>query len=270
MMKNDILAEIVANKRFEVAFQKRSIPLEALQDNLTDIQPKYSMREALARSSSGIIAEFKRRSPSKGWINHAAKAEEIVPGYAEAGAAALSVLTDEKYFGGTLQHIRTVRPLVKIPILRKEFIIDEYQLYQAKIVGADAILLIAAVLDEEKSHELTEKAHRIGLEVLLEIHHESELRYIRPDTDMVGVNNRNLKTFHTEIEKSFGLAELLPEDQVLVSESGISDSLIVNQLRAKNFRGFLIGEPFMKTRDPGNTLKEFISQITNKKQNETS
>lgn len=260
-MRN-ILTEIIANKRFEVDFQKRSIPLEALQDNLTDIQPKYSMREALSCSPTGIIAEFKRRSPSKGWINRNAAVGDVVQRYEESGASALSILTDEKYFGGTLRDVRTARPLVHIPILRKEFIIDEYQLYQAKIVGADAILLIAAALEEEQCRELTEKAHLIGLEVLLEIHSEAELKYIGANTDMVGINNRNLGNFHTTTDYSFQLAELMPEDKLLISESGISDPAIVRELRKKNFRGFLIGETFMKTGDPGNTLKRFIAQIT--------
>lgn len=262
MMKNSILTEIIANKRFEVDFQKRSVSMEMLQDNLTGTQTIYSMREALAHSPTGIIAEFKRRSPSKGWINRDAKVENVVQAYEKAGASVLSVLTDGKYFGGTLQNLRSARARVQIPILRKDFIIDEYQLYQAKIVGADAILLIAAALEEEKCHELTEKAHQIGLEVLLEIHSESELKYIGAETDMVGINNRNLENFCTTIEKSVQLAELLPADKVLISESGLSDPEIVSQLREKNFRGFLIGETFMKTKDPGEALKSFISQIT--------
>ena len=219
------------------------------------------MKQALASSKSGVIAEFKRRSPSKGWIKQDARPEEIVLSYATAGASALSILTDEKFFGGSLKDIRIARPLVEIPILRKDFIIDEYQLYQAKIVGADAVLLIAAALEQERCNELTEKAHSLGLEVLLEIHSPEELSYINEKIDMVGINNRNLGTFFTDVENSFRLAGQLPQDAVLVSESGISDPEIVKRLRTAGFRGFLIGETFMKTEQPGETLQNFLQAI---------
>ena len=250
----DILSEIIANKRFEVDLQKQAISIEQLQEGISEVPTSRSMKQALASSASGIIAEFKRRSPSKGWIKEEACPEEIVPSYAAAGASALSILTDEKFFGGSLKDIRTARPLVEIPILRKDFIIDEYQLYQAKIVGADAVLLIAAALEPEKAHEL-------GLEVLLEIHSSEELIYIDKKIDMVGINNRNLGTFFTDVENSFRLAGQLPQDAVLVSESGISDPEIVNRLRAAGFRGFLIGETFMKTQQPGETLQNFLQAI---------
>ncbi|MDR3119577.1 MAG: indole-3-glycerol phosphate synthase TrpC [Mediterranea sp.] len=264
MKANDILSTIVENKRFEVDFQKRSIPQEDLQDRIaTQRCGGISMRKALAESTCGIIAEFKRRSPSKGWIKQDARIEDIIPAYEKAGAAAISILTDEKFFGGTLMDVRTARPLTGIPILRKDFIIDEYQLYQAKIVGADAVLLIAAVLEKEKCEELTEKAHRIGLEVLLEIHSESELAYITPETDMAGVNNRNLGSFYTTVDNSFRLAELLPANVLLVSESGIDSPDTVRQLRHHGFRGFLIGETWMKTANPGETLSTFIHSLNN-------
>ena len=250
----DILSEIIANKRFEVDLQKQAISIEQLQEGISEVPTSRSMKQALASSASGIIAEFKRRSPSKGWIKEEACPEEIVPSYAAAGASALSILTDEKFFGGSLKDIRTARPLVEIPILRKDFIIDEYQLYQAKIVGADAVLLIAAALEPEKAHEL-------GLEVLLEIHSSEESIYIDKKIDMVGINNRNLGTFFTDVENSFRLAGQLPQDAVLVSESGISDPEIVNRLRAAGFRGFLIGETFMKTQQPGETLQNFLQAI---------
>ncbi|MCD7899311.1 MAG: indole-3-glycerol phosphate synthase TrpC [Bacteroides sp.] len=259
----DILSEIIANKRFEVDIQKRSIPLEQIQDGLPEREIKRSMKAALSNSSSGIIAEFKRRSPSKGWIKEKAEVLEIVPSYEKCGASALSILTDEKFFGGTLRDIRNARPLVNIPILRKDFIIDEYQLYQARIIGADAILLIAAALTPEKCRELTDKAHELDLEVLLEIHSESELNYIQDDIDMVGINNRNLGTFHTDVQNSFRLARQLPQNTVLVSESGISQPETVKELRTSGFRGFLIGETFMKEPCPGESLKNFISQINN-------
>ena len=223
--------------------------------------PRISMRACLSASPSGIIAEFKRRSPSKGWIKENAQADIIPPAYEAAGASALSILTDEKFFGGNLKDIRTVRSKVQLPILRKDFIIDEYQLYQARIVGADAILLIAAALRKEQCRMLAAKAHELGLEVLLEIHSEQELEYIEDNIDMVGVNNRNLGTFHTDVENSFRLAEKLPKEILFVSESGISSPQTVRQLRAAGFRGFLIGENFMKAPQPGDALKEFISLL---------
>lgn len=257
----DILSEIIANKRFEVDLQKQTIAMDQLQEGVSDSLASRSMKQALIASSTGIIAEFKRRSPSKGWIYQEACPEEVVPSYAAAGASALSILTDEKFFGGTLKDIRTARPLVEIPILRKDFIIDEYQLYQAKIVGADAVLLIAAALSQEKCCEMTEKAHALGLEVLLEIHSAEELPYINPQIDMIGINNRNLGTFFTDVENSFRLAGQLPQDAVLVSESGISDPEVVQRLRTAGFRGFLIGETFMKTRQPGEMLHDFLEKI---------
>lgn len=257
----DILSEIIANKRFEVDLQKQAISIEQLQEGISEAPVIRSMKQALASSKSGVIAEFKRRSPSKGWIKQDARPEEIVLSYAAAGASALSILTDEKFFGGNLKDIRIARPLVEIPILRKDFIIDEYQLYQAKIVGADAVLLIAAALEQEKCNELTEKAHSLGLEVLLEIHSSEELAYINKEIDMVGINNRNLGTFFTDVENSFRLAGQLPQDAVLVSESGISDPEIVKRLRTAGFRGFLIGETFMKTEQPGETLLNFLRAI---------
>ena len=265
----DILSEIIAHKQTEIELQKQTVSPEQLQEQAGIIirenaAHRRSMKQALAASSTGIISEFKRRSPSKGWINEAARAEEIPAAYEAAGAAALSILTDEKFFGGTLRDIRTARPLVRIPILRKDFIIDKYQLLQACIVGADAVLLIAACLSPEQCSTLTTQAHELGLEVLLEIHSPSELSYINKEVDMVGVNNRNLGSFVTDVENSFRIARQLresthgPASPLLVSESGISDPETICRLRAAGFRGFLIGETFMKTANPGETLKEFI------------
>lgn len=260
-MKQDILSEIIANKRFEVDFQKRSISFEQLQESVDLSSPTRSMRESLIKSDSGIIAEFKRRSPSKGWINEYAQPEDIIPGYEKAGASALSILTDEKFFGGTMRDVRTARPLTNLPILRKEFIIDPYQVYQARIIGADAILLIAAALEVNQCSDLTQQAHELGLEVLLEIHSEDELVYINNDIDMVGINNRNLGSFHTDIANSFRLAELLPNNKALISESGISDTDTVRRLQMAGFKGFLMGETFMKTSNPANALREFITAL---------
>lgn len=258
----DILSEIIANKRFEVDLQKQSISLEQLQNSLETTVKQRSLKEALKSSSSGIIAEFKRRSPSKGWINRKAQAEDIVPGYANAGASAVSILTDEKFFGGNLKDIKAARLLIDIPILRKDFIVDEYQLYQAKIIGADAVLLIAAALKKEELHALAAKAHELGLEVLLEIHSVEELKYINANMDVIGINNRNLGTFFTDVENSFRLAEQLPSDAVLVSESGISDPATVKRLQKAGFKGFLIGENFMKTGNPELALKSFIEDLS--------
>lgn len=279
----DILSEIIAHKRTEVELQKQSVSPEQLREQVQKLMgsssvPRHSMRQALASSPTGIIAEFKRRSPSKGWIYETAKAEEIPAAYETAGASALSILTDEKFFGGSLRDISTARPLVDIPILRKDFIIDEYQLLQARIVGADAVLLIAACLTQKECTTLTTQAHALGLEVLLEIHNLSELPYINKEVDMLGVNNRNLGTFVTDVKNSFRIARQLQQAigskkgasdvrnmPILVSESGISHPETIRSLRAAGFRGFLIGEAFMKTDRPGDTLKDFISPIISQK-----
>lgn len=264
---NDILEEIVAHKRKELKELKGILPLHDLAEKVeeylaNDKRQTLSMRHSLAESDSGIIAEFKRRSPSKGWIKEDGEPTVIPPSYAENGAAALSILTDEKFFGGKLKFIQQARPLVpRIPILRKDFIIDEYQLLQARQIGADAVLLIAACLSKQKCKELARKAHALGLETLLEVHSEPELEYVGDNIDMVGVNNRNLGTFHTDVQNSYRLANLLPKDYLLVSESGISNPLTVRELRQAGFRGFLIGETFMKTPNPGLALKEFIKGI---------
>lgn len=257
----DILMEIIEAKRITISEQKKVISLETLQDEATEERKMISMQQALANSTSGIIAEFKRKSPSKGWISKDASPEEVTAAYAENGASALSILTDTPFFGGSLKDLRNARPGVNIPILRKDFIIDEYQLYQSRIVGADAVLLIAAALEKEECSFLAEKAHELGLEVLLEIHSEKELEYVNSSIEMVGVNNRNLGTFVTDIENSFRLASLLPKDTLLVSESGISSPETVIKLREAGFRGFLIGENFMKTNNPGKALGEFIKQL---------
>lgn len=257
----DILSEIIARKRVELDLQKQTIAIGQLSEGIGDALPTRSMKQAIASSATGIIAEFKRRSPSKGWIKETARTEEIIPGYTAAGASALSILTDKDFFGGTLRDIRTARSLTSLPILRKDFIIDEYQLYQARIVGADAVLLIAAALEQAQCRALADKAHELGLEVLLEIHSADELPYIYKGIDMVGINNRNLGSFHTDVANSFRLAELLPKDTVLVSESGISKPETLSELRRAGFRGFLMGETFMKTEDPADTLKEFIVKV---------
>jgi indole-3-glycerol phosphate synthase len=245
-----------------VAAQKELLPPRKLYAEVERMMAegveRRSLSQALTADAVGIIAEFKRKSPSKGWIKKDGKAEEIPLAYEQAGAAALSILTDEKYFGGSLDFIRKARPHVGIPILRKDFIIDEYQLFQARHAGADAVLLIAADLTRQEVRSLTATAHELALEVLLELHSEHELDYAETDVDAVGVNNRNLGTFVTDVQNSFRMASRLPQDRVLVSESGIASSDTIRLLRGAGYRGFLIGESFMKTDDPGRALKEFI------------
>lgn len=262
-MPKDILQEIVAAKRIEVAMAKDLVHIDVLEKTVASLPcaPKRSMKEGLVSSSSGIIAEFKRRSPSKGWIHEDARPEDVVPAYAAGGASALSILTDMDYFGGCLEFIERVRPMVETPIMRKEFVIDPYQLFEARKAGADAVLLIAACLSKEECAGLNSLAHELGLETLLEIHGEKELDYCDIDASMIGVNNRNLGTFVTDVRNSFDIASRLPGDRVLVSESGLSDPATVRELREAGFRGFLMGEQFMKQADPGKALEEFISKI---------
>ena len=243
----DILQEIVAHKHEEI---------EQL------CAKKVSLREALLASDNGIIAEFKRRSPSKGWIKEEGRADIIPLSYQQNGAAALSILTDENYFGGHDDFIRIARKSgVTIPILYKNFVINEAQLYAAALCGASAVLLIAACLSKAECKQLLNKAHELGLEVLLEMHSEEELEYVELEPDLCGINNRNLGSFVTDVQNSFRLAELLPKDAVKVSESGISNPETVKALRQAGFRGFLIGENFMKTPDPGKALNNFIAQL---------
>jgi indole-3-glycerol phosphate synthase len=246
-MAKDILQEIVEHKCKELELWKA---------------PKPSLREALLQSETGIIAEFKRKSPSKGWIKEDGRADIIPLSYQQNGAAAISILTDEHYFGGHDDFIRAARQSgVTIPILYKNFVVDEFQLYEAALCGASAVLLIAACLTIERCAELMHIAHSLGLEVLLEMHDEAELKYAELQPDLCGINNRNLGSFVTDVQNSYRLAELLPKDAVKVSESGISNPDTVRALRQAGFRGFLIGENFMKTPDPGLSLQQFVSQL---------
>ena len=261
----DILEEIVAHKRIEVERFKAELSEQEIHRRVEAILDfgVVSMSKALTDSDSGIIAEFKRRSPSKGWIKEDGRADIIPLSYQQNGASALSILADEKFFGGSDEFIRTARHSgVKIPVLYKNFVIDEYQLFQARLCGASAVLLIAACLSRSSCRDLIAKAHDLGLEVLLEMHSDPELEYAELEPDMCGINNRNLGSFVTDVQNSFRLAELLPKNAVKVSESGISNPDTVRALRAAGFRGFLIGENFMKTADPGVALHDFINQLT--------
>lgn len=258
----DILQEIVATKRAEVDRRKQETDLQALYRQAeTPRTTRHSLREALRSSSTGIISEFKRRSPSKGWINREADVQSVVRAYQQAGATALSILTDTPYFGGTDDDLRAARQACSLPILRKDFTIDEFQLVESRALGADAVLLIAAALTREQCRRLAETAHQLELEVLLEIHDQSELDYYSEYIDVLGVNNRNLGSFHTDVANSFRLIEQMPQEATPISESGISNPDTVKELRAIGFKGFLIGENFMKTEAPGDSLKSFINAL---------
>ena len=258
----DILQEIVATKRAEIDRRKRETDLQALYRQAeTPRTTRHSLREALRSSSTGIISEFKRRSPSKGWINRDADVQSVVRAYQQAGATALSVLTDTPYFGGTDDDLRAARQACSLPILRKDFTIDEFQLVESRALGADAVLLIAAALTREQCRRFAEIAHQLELEVLLEIHDQSELDYYSEYVDVLGVNNRNLGSFHTDVANSFRLIEQMPQEATPISESGISNPDTVKELRTIGFKGFLIGENFMKTEAPGDSLKSFINAL---------
>lgn len=264
----DILDKIVSHKRAEVEQMKTIIPPTILYrevEQMIDSQPcrTPSMRQALTDSQTGIIAEFKRRSPSKGWIKEDGRADIIPLSYQHNGAAAISILTDNEFFGGEDSYITTARQSgVTLPVLYKNFITDEYQLFQARRCGASAVLLIASVLTMTECRQLIDQAHRLGMEVLLETHHQREADYAQLCPDMIGVNNRNLGSFVTDVDNSFRMAQLLPQDMCKVSESGIADTQTILRLREVGYRGFLIGETFMKTDSPGETLNRFVEGLT--------
>ncbi|WP_036913273.1 indole-3-glycerol phosphate synthase TrpC [Prevotella sp. FD3004] len=260
----DILEEIVANKRKEVEVFKQELPFALLEERVNNIKGglSISMSANLRNSGSGIIAEFKRKSPSKGWFSKEASIKVIGKSYEENGATAMSVLTDTKYFGGSHQDLTDARMAdIKLPILYKNFIIDEYQLYQARLYQANTVLLIAACLSKDECRQLIAKAHGLGLEVLLEMHTEAETEYAELEPDMCGINNRNLGTFVTDVNNSIRLAGLLPDNIVKVSESGLSNPETVKMLRGLGFRGFLMGEHFMTQPDPGAALSQFIAKL---------
>ena len=259
-----ILDEIIAYKRKQVEREKQIYVRQCFVNSSCYSRHFYSLKKALLTpQASGIIAEFKRKSPSEGFINKYAGAEKITPGYIAAGATALSVLTDSKYFGGSNEDMLTARKMNSCPILRKDFIVDEFQIVQARADGADVILLIAAALSKDEIKQFTHFAHQNKLEVLLEIHDETELDKIIPEIDVVGVNNRNLKDFSVDIQRSVQLAEKIPAEFVKISESGISQPESIFELRKAGFKGFLMGTSFMKTKDPVAACDTFIRQINN-------
>ena len=259
----NILEKIVESKRAEVDHQKKMVSVAQLKKYPGYKRKCNSLKTALLKpGSSGIIAEFKQKSPSNGEINFGVKVEEVIKGYAVAEAAGISVLTDYEYFGGTLANLakaREVNPAV--PILRKDFMIDTYQMTEAKAYGADVVLLIAACLGKEQAKTLAKKAKSLGMEVLMEVHNVEELKKVNEFVDLVGVNNRNLKTFEVDVETSAELSGLIPDRFVKISESGLNRAKTIRYLREKGFMGFLIGETFMKTENPGEACKKFIDQL---------
>ncbi|NAS29644.1 indole-3-glycerol phosphate synthase TrpC [Flavobacteriaceae bacterium R38] len=258
----NILDKIVADKRIEVELKKSIVPVSQLEQSVLFEREPVSLAKKLRNSTTGIIAEHKRRSPSKSVINQKVSVQDVTKGYEDAGVCGMSVLTDGKYFGGSLDDLVLAKASSNMPLLRKEFIIDPYQIIEAKAYGADLILLIAAVLSRDEIKLFSETAKSIGLDVLLEVHNEEELhKSIMPSLDMLGVNNRNLKTFDVSIETSKILSEKIPDDFVKVSESGISSIAAIKDLKNFGFQGFLIGENFMKTENPGQSAIEFIKEL---------
>ncbi len=260
----NILSKIVKDKRKEIDLKKSLIPIKQLEASVLFQRETFSLAKALRNSSTGIIAEHKRRSPSKSTINQNTNVGQVAKGYKNAGVCGMSILTDIKYFGGSLEDLLLARACVNIPLLRKEFIISEYQILEAKAYGADAILLIAAILSKEEIKLFSELAKSLHLDVLLEVHNEDELhKSIMPSLDMLGVNNRNLKTFEVSLETSKSLSKIIPDDFVRVSESGISNIEAIQDLKKYGYQGFLIGENFMKTDNPGLSATEFIKKLKN-------
>lgn len=258
----NILDEIIAYKTLEVAKRKEEVPVKTLERSLLFQRATYSIRTFLLNpAKTGIIAEFKRKSPSKGIINDIADVKNVTEGYASSGASALSVLTDEKYFGGSNSDLLSAREVNKIPILRKEFIVGEYQIIEAKSIGADAILLIAACLSKKEIDSLAKFAKSFGLEVLLELHGEEEFDKVSYEVGLVGINNRNLKTFVVDIEQSKKLAAKIPPNFLKIAESGIDSVEVIKDFKNHGFKGFLMGEYFMKTNDPAKAFAEFASQL---------
>lgn len=257
----NILDKIVAQKQQEVAERKAHVSVAELEKKKFFTSDGLSLKSFLADPArTGIIAEFKRKSPSKGIINDRVTVEEVTSAYAKNGASGISVLTDQEFFGGSLDDLLAAT-INDVPLLRKDFMIDEYQLIEAKAYGAEVILLIAACLTPVQVKTMAATAKRLGLEVLLEIHNEEELGHICETVDLVGVNNRNLKTFEVSIDTSLGLINKIPKEKPAVAESGISDVNTIVTLRQAGFSGFLIGENFMKQASPSVAFADFVNQL---------
>ena len=259
----NILDQIIAHKQTEIAERKKMVSVKQLEESTLFSLPAVSLKKFVcAPDKTGIIAEFKRKSPSKGMINQSASLKDTTVGYVRAGASALSVLTDSRFFGGSNDDLMSARAFNSCPILRKDFTIDEYQILEAKSIGADAILLIAAVLDPLESKKMADFAHSLGLEVLVEVHDENELiSNLEVGADLMGVNNRNLKTFQVSVEVSEKLAPLIPDSIVKVSESGISSPETIIRLKRFGYKGFLVGESFMKENLPAVAAMDFMVRL---------
>lgn len=254
----NILDKIIQRKKEEISLSKSKISIQELKDSEFFERKTFSLKENI-KNKSGIIAEFKRQSPSKGIINDKVSPLDVVSAYENFGASGVSILTDKDFFGGNFEDILSIRNSINIPILRKDFMIDEYQFYEAKSIGADVVLLIAACLSPQQVQEFTELSHELGLEVLLEIHTEEEVQHFNQKIDLVGINNRNLKDFKVDLQHSVNLKNQLPKDVLSVAESGIYNIEDFNFLKEKGFDGFLMGEYFMKHENPGKKFEEFLS-----------
>lgn len=257
----NILETIIASKKIEIAQKKKVKSISEIEKGPFFKNETLSFKEFLLREDkTGIIAEYKRKSPSKGIINDKSAVSEITMAYAKYGASAISVLTDEEFFGGSLNDL-LVATINEVPLLRKDFIIDEYQLIESKAYGAEVILLIAACLTKDEVKNLAGLAKNIGLNVLLEIHNEQELAHICKDVDVVGVNNRDLKTFTVDINRSIELSSQIPADKIKISESGIDSIESIKLLRGYGFKGFLIGERFMREENPALAFQNFTLEL---------
>ena len=258
----NILDNIIAVKRGEVKEKKQLVPVSELEHFPYFNSACTSLvSQLLIEGSTGIIAEFKRKSPSKGVINDKVEIGPVVESYDAHGAAGISILTDENFFGGSNEDVWYARSIVQVPILRKDFIIDEYQLIEAKAIGASVILLIAACLSPQRVQELALFARKLGMEVLLEIHDDTELNHICDEVDLVGVNNRDLKTFTVDVQRSIELIEQIPAEKIKISESGITDVDTIIRLMSYGYKGFLIGENFMKQPEPSIAFADFVNQL---------
>ncbi|MBX7203210.1 MAG: indole-3-glycerol phosphate synthase TrpC [Bacteroidia bacterium] len=257
-----ILDDIVLNKRLEIEIRRNVYPIKDFEFSPFFYRTPLSLNASvLEPGKSGIIAEFKRRSPSKGIINDKADVVEVTKAYSDSGASGISVLTDHDYFGGADEDLKAVATNRTSPLLRKEFILDPYQVLEARAIGADAILLIAAILSKKEIHDLGKLARSLGMEVLLELHAEDELEKISPDDSLFGINNRNLQSFEVSLEHSMRLADKLPAHCTKIAESGIDSPETALQLKKEGFHGFLIGEYFMRQQNPGEAFKNFALQL---------
>jgi indole-3-glycerol phosphate synthase len=258
----NILETIIAKKKAEVAQRKAARSISELEKQTFFGKQELSLKEFLLRpGKTGIIAEFKKRSPSKGIINHSSFAGAVVRDYEKYGASAVSVLTDMNFFGGSLSDLEEAAASLHIPVLRKDFMIDEYQVIESKAYGADIILLIASCLKKEEVKKLSVVAKTLGLNVLLEIHHQQELEHICDEVDVVGINNRDLTTFKVDINHSIELGKKIPSQKIKISESGLDDVKTLLHLTQNGFSGFLIGEKFMKEQDPGKAFGAFVNEL---------